>query len=129
MHTGAAVRAFARYLHDDTAMKPVNAAITLALAMTVMRQPARAAEWSYCVAPADAQNRIYISKTFPIRVAGAAEPGFSDALTGQGLSHDAVECARAENEATAVMMRQHAIDVNREGGRQVIDMPPVLGSN
>lgn len=104
-------------------MKPVKAAITLALAMTVMQQTARAAEWSYCVAPSDAQNRIYISPPFPVRVSGTDEPGFGDALTGKHLRHDAVDCARAENEAAAIIMRQHAIAVNRDWGREVITVP------
>lgn len=105
-------------------MKPIGTAIVLGLAIMILQQAAaRAAEWSYCVAPADAQNRIYISKPFPISATGAAEPGFDTALTEHRLAHDAVECARAENEAAAIIMRQHAIEVNREWGRQVIDMP------
>ena len=113
----------ARHLRDEIAMKPIKAAITLALAMMALQQTARATEWSYCVAPSDAQRRIYISIPFPVTTAGAAEPGFGDALTGRGLAHDVVECARAKNEAAAVVMRQHAIEVNREEGRRVIDMP------
>ena len=103
-------------------MKPIKAAITLVLAMTIMRQTARAAEWSYCVAPSDAQNRIYISVPFPVSAAAADESGFDDALTGHRLDHDAVECARAGSEAEAVIMRQHAVDVNRGWGRQVIEV-------
>ena len=123
MHVEGRLYGIARHLRDDIAMKPIKAAITLALAMTVMQQTAYAAEWGYCVAPSDAQNRIYISPPFPVSVAGADEPGFGDALTGKRLQHDAVECARAENEAAAIIMRQHAIAVNREWGREVIDMP------
>lgn len=104
-------------------MKPIKAAITLALAMLVLQQRTHAAEWGYCVAPADAQHRIYISKPFPVSVPGADEPGFDITLTAHHLAHDMVECARAANEAAAVIMRQHAIDVNREWGRQVVDVP------
>jgi hypothetical protein len=109
-------------LRNDIAMKPIKA-FTLALAMLFLQQTARAAAWGYCVAPADAQNRIYISKPFPLGPADAAEPGFDTALTEHRLAHDAVACARAENEAAAVIMRQHAIDVNRQWGREVVDRP------
>ena len=103
-------------------MKPIKAAVTLALAMMVVQHAARAAEWGYCIAPSEADNRIYISRPFPIR-SGAAEPAFDATLTEHRLEHDAVECAHAENEASAIIMRQHAADVNRGWGREVIDMP------
>jgi hypothetical protein len=121
MHNGGGFSGIARHLRDETAMKPIGP-ITIVLAMLVLQQAGRAAEWSYCIAPSDAQNRIYISKPFPISAAGAAEPGFDTTLTEHRLAHDAVECARAEDEAAAIVMRQHAIDVNRKWGRQVIDM-------
>jgi hypothetical protein len=104
-------------------MTPIKTAVTLALAMMALQQTARAAAWGYCVAPADAQNRVYVSKPFPVSATDAAEPGFDTALTEHRLAHDAVECARAENEAAAIIMRQHAIAVNRGWGREVIDMP------
>jgi hypothetical protein len=104
-------------------MKPIKAALTLGLAMVVLPHTARAAEWAYCIAPANAQNRIYVSKPFPISAAGAAEPGFEATLTEHRLPHDGVACARAENEAAAIIMREHAVAVNRGWGRQVIDMP------
>lgn len=97
--------------------------VTLLLATLFLQQTAHAAQWEYCVAPSDAQNRIYLSKPFPISARGAAEPGFDSALTEHRLEHDAVECARADSEAAAIIMRQHAAAVNREWGRQVIDMP------
>ena len=103
-------------------MKPIESAFALVLAMTVIQQTAHAAEWGYCVAPSDAQNRIYISMPFPVSAAAADESGFDAALTGHRLDHDAVECARAESEADAIVMRQHAVDVNRDWGRQVIQM-------
>ena len=123
MHIGAALRALRDICATKTVMKPIKAAITLALAMMVLQQTAGAAEWSYCVAPSDAQNRIYISSPFPINAQSEAEPGFDNTLTEHRLNHDAVECARADNEAAAVIMRQHAVAVNRQWGRQVVDMP------
>ena len=104
-------------------MKPMKTAITVALVMIVLQQTARAAEWGYCIAPADAQNRIYISNLFPMTAKEAVEPGFDSTLTEHRLDHDAVECARADDEAAAIVMRQHAVAVNRQWGRQVIDLP------
>jgi hypothetical protein len=118
---GGGVTDIARHSRDDFAMKPIEAAIALLLAMTVLQQTARAAEWSYCVAPSDAQNRIYISKPFA-SVGPRAEAEFDEALQARQLPHDAVECARADDQASAIVMRQQAITVNREWGRQVIDL-------
>ena len=122
MHVGGGFTGIARHLRDEISMKPLGQA-AIAIAMLALQQTGRAAEWSYCVAPSDAQNRVYISKPFPISAPGAAEPGFDTTLTEHRLAHDAVECARAGDEAAAIIMRQHAIDVNREWGRQVIDLP------
>lgn len=94
---------------------------SLLLASLLLRNTAKAADWSYCVAPADAENRIYISTPFAA-VGPRAEADFDDTLAKQHLPHDSVECARADDEAAAVVMRQHAIDVNRLWGRQVIDL-------
>lgn len=102
-------------------MKPIKATIALALAMTALQHTARAAEWSYCVAPSDAQNRIYVSKPF-VSVGPRAEAEFDDALNARQLPHDAVECARADDQASAIVMRQQAVNVNRDWGRQVIDL-------
>jgi len=103
-------------------MRPKRA-VTIAMAATILQLAAHAAGWAYCVAPADVQNRIYISPPFPISAPGAAEPGFDSNLAEHRLEHDTVECARAGSEAAAVIMRQHAIDVNRQWGREVIDVP------
>ena len=97
----------------------------LLVASLLFHNPAQAADWSYCVAPADAENRIYVSMPF-VSVGPWAESDFDDALAKRRLRHDAVECARADDEATAVIMRQQAIAVNRTWGRLVIDLrwPP-----
>jgi hypothetical protein len=123
MHPRGRLYGFCATFARPIRMKPIKAAMALGLAMMVLHQTARGAEWAYCIAPADAQNRIYVSNPFPVSAAGAAEPGFDIALTEHRLPHDTVECARAENEAAAIIMRQHAVAVNRQWGRQVIDMP------
>jgi len=95
------------------------------LILTVLASACRcasAADWSFCIAPADEENRIYISERFP-SIGSKAEQEFDQALWARRLRHDSVQCPRAADEASAIIMRQHAIEVNREWGRQVIDRP------
>lgn len=83
---------------------------------------ALAADWSFCIAPADAENRIYISRPFSLSRSDS-ERRFDAALWARHLQHDSVQCPRADNEAAAFIMHQHAIEANREFRRQVIEMP------
>ncbi|HVZ53215.1 MAG TPA: hypothetical protein VG986_14720 [Pseudolabrys sp.] len=80
-----------------------------------------AADWSYCVAPSNAHHRIYISTPFPA-VGPRAESEFDQTLVSRQLAHDAVQCARADDESQAVMGREYAVEVNRRWGRQVVDL-------
>ena len=102
-------------------MKPTQAA-ALILLLTSIDVRALASDWSYCLAPAEADGRIYMTEPFP---SGSvkAEGEFNDLLMQRHLRHDTVQCPRANDEASIVVMRQHAIDVNRSSGRQVIDAP------
>lgn len=83
---------------------------------------ASAAEWSFCIAPAERENRIYVSRPF-VSVGSKTEQEFDETLWARSLRHDSVQCPRADNEAAAVVMHQHAVDVNRDWRRQVIDIP------
>jgi hypothetical protein len=94
--------------------------VALVLAALTLQRAAVAADWSYCVAPADAKNRLYVSLPFPA-IGPRAEARFDRTLARRRLPHDVVECPRADDEESAVVMRQHAIEVNRQWGRQVID--------
>lgn len=102
-------------------MKPTQGALLLLLVACV-NDGARASDWGYCLAPADADNRIYLSRPFPSRGA-KTEREFDDLLTKRDLRHDSVQCPRADDEQAAVAMRRHAVEVNRLSGRQVIDTP------
>jgi hypothetical protein len=70
----------------------------------------------------DQESRIYISRPFP-SIGPKTEQEFNEALWARRLPHDSVQCPRADNEAAAVVMHQHAIDMNRDWRRDVIDMP------
>lgn len=100
------------------AMKTTYRTVLAATLLIACR--AAAADWSYCVAPAEHDNRLYLSLPFP-SIGPAAEGDFDAALARRHLTHDSVQCPRADDEASAVIMRQHALEVNREWGRQVVD--------
>src|SRR5579885_2885385 len=87
-----------------------------------LQTTAFAADWSFCIAPADAEHRIFISHPFS-SVGPTAEAEFGISLAQRHLNHDPVQCPRADDEASAVAMREHAIKVNRLWGRQVVDIP------
>ena len=97
-----------------------KSAIILTVALTLLQRAASAADWSYCFAPRDADRQIYISLVFP-GMGSQAEALFRAELVRRNLPPDVVQCARADDEAAAVIMRQYAIDVNRQWGRQVIE--------
>lgn len=102
-------------------MKPIQAA-ALILLLTSIDARARAGDWSYCLAPDDADHRIYMSQPFPSG-GERAEGRFDDLLAQRRLRHDSVQCPRAANEDVATAMREHSVDVNLSWGRQVIDTP------
>lgn len=99
--------------------KPAAAAFLVLLCLPM---GAHALDWSYCIAPAGADHRIFISRPFP-SIGPKAEADFDDQLARRRMRHDSVQCPRASDEAAAVIMRQHAVDVNRLWGRQVVDIP------
>lgn len=92
------------------------------LAFTSACRCSSAAEWSFCIAPADRENRIYVSRPF-VSGGAKAEQEFDETLWARRFEHDSVQCPRADSEAAAVVMHQHAVDANRDLDRQVIDMP------
>ena len=97
-------------------------AVALALSsMLASAGSASAVTWSFCIAPADGQNRIYISSPFQ-SVDERAERQFDEALWSRQLTHDSVQCPLADNEPSAIIMHQHAIDVNREWRRKIIEL-------
>ena len=89
--------------------------------MLLFAGSAAAATWSFCIAPADSQNRIYISRPFQ-SLGERAERQFDEALWSRRLLHDSVQCPLADSEASAIIMHQHAIDVNREWRRKIIEL-------
>jgi hypothetical protein len=102
----------------------------LALALTVMlQQMAMAEDWRYCLAPFQAEHKIYMSSPFPATIAmDAAESQFGRALTRSGVRYDDVQCPLSDSQSGALARQRHAVSVNRELGIQVINMPWKPGS-
>jgi hypothetical protein len=98
---------------------------TLVLALLLLCTQAKAAEWSFCIAPSDSEGRIYISLPFPAERT-SADGAFDDAMARQRLAHDSVQCPRADDRTAALSMREYSVLVNRRVGRQVIELqwPP-----
>ena len=87
-------------------------------------QTALATDWQYCLAPSAAEHKIYISGAFPVRRAlYDAINVFEQMLDEAGLRHEVVQCPRADDERSIVMMEQYAIRFNQEIGNTIIHVP------
>ena len=92
--------------------------------MAASSQTALATDWQYCLAPSQAEHKVYMSGAFPVR--GAlydADNAFEQMLDEAGLRHDVVQCPRADDERSIVMMEQYAISFNQEMGNSIIRVP------
>lgn len=101
----------------------MRALFTLALLLS-LPSLASAADWRYCLAPSHAEHKIYVTPPF----AAAKEP-MDDAesqvarmLTRSGLRYDDVQCPRADDQTAVVDMQEHAVNMNRQLGNQVINL-------
>jgi hypothetical protein len=84
-------------------------------------QTASAAEWRYCLAPSNVDHKIYFSAVFTASSdIGRADSSFEEALIQAGLHHDEVQCPRAGDEKSIMVMLQDAISFNKNIGRQII---------
>ena len=84
-------------------------------------QFAAAAEWRFCIAPANQEHRIYM--TAPFLTASsmeATESGFHQVLDRSGRRHDSVQCPTGATEQAVRAMRQHADDFNRQMGNDLV---------
>ena len=87
-------------------------------------QTALASDWQYCLAPSQAEHKIYMSGRFPVRNSlDDADIAFELMLNQAGLRHDVIQCPRAENERAIAAMEQYAIGYNRKNGNTIIHMP------
>jgi hypothetical protein len=92
--------------------------------MVFSSQTAFAADWQYCLAPSRADHIVYMSATFPVRGAlGSSDVSFQNALDNARLRYDDIQCPRADDERSIVMMMQYAIIINRDNGNTIIRLP------
>jgi hypothetical protein len=96
----------------------------LALALTLaIPQIAWASDWRYCLAPSEADHKIYLTAPFPEGSAtGDAESQFRRSLSWSGLVFDVVQCPRSDDEIAAQAAEQQAIEYNRRLGNQIVAM-------
>ena len=100
----------------------MSTVVGLAIAISIF-QPAFAAEWRYCLAPSNEEHKIYISGAFATSAdAGSADSSFEQALIQARLRHDEVQCPRADDENSIIVMLQDAVTYNQKIGRKIIYM-------
>jgi hypothetical protein len=99
----------------------ILASVTLIAASS---QTALATDWQYCLAPSHLEHKIYMSGPFPVRGAlSDADNVFERVLEHAGLRHDDVQCPRADDERSIVLMQQYAISFNQRFGNTIIHLP------
>lgn len=87
----------------------------------VVPQAASAADWRYCLAPFHSEHKVYVTPPFLATVAmDEAEAQFAQTLNHSGLRYDDVQCPRSDDQASMQAMEQHAIDINRQLGHQIV---------
>ncbi len=92
--------------------------------IAVSSHAALAADWQYCLAPSQAEHKIYISDAFLVRGAlSDAIDAFERTLGEAGLRHGAIQCPRADDERSIVMMEQYAISFNQKVGNTIVRLP------
>ena len=103
-------------------MMSVKGALGFAFIM-LSASSASAGDWRFCLAPSQADHKIYISA--PFSVSGEPddfESRFDGVLNRMHLRHDDVQCPHSNDEASAVADKQHAIEFNRRSGNQTADL-------
>ncbi len=98
------------------------AKLGIAIVLTVIFfSIASAAEWQYCIAPANDELKIYMSGAFHTDESSwKSDELFDRVLVRAGLHHDVFQCPRAESENAIMTMLQEAVAFNRKVGRKTI---------
>jgi hypothetical protein len=89
--------------------------------MVAVSQTALAADWQYCLAPSYREHTIYFSAAFMTSTGlGSADSSFERKLNRAGLTHDSVQCPRADDENSIMAMFQYAISYNQKLGNKIV---------
>jgi hypothetical protein len=98
---------------NDAQMKFIRALAVLGIIVSIS-EVASAAEWQYCLAPSNNEHKIYFSGAFATNAGpGSADSSFERALVLARLSHDEVQCPRADDENSVIQMIQDAVKYNQ----------------
>jgi hypothetical protein len=107
---------------DDHITKPANAADQVRNAALIRSKLVEDwHEWRYCLAPAQAEHRMYMSN--PISAGDimiSADDAFDRLLKKAGIRHDEVQCPRAPNKPTLLFRQRYAVKWNQELGNTII---------
>ena len=82
---------------------------------------AQANGWQYCLALSHAEQRVYVTNVAVERP--GAEGAVSRSITGAGLDFDEVQCPRADDHLSLVVMRDYAMRYNSQVGMTVVRLP------
>jgi len=89
----------------------------------------RPAAWQYCLAPSNADNKIYISAPFPKSTSlYVNEIAFAKKLRESKIQHGAVQCPIGVDEPSVLSMRQRAISFNQDRGNTIVTLGWTLQS-
>lgn len=112
-------------MHTRNGIRRTLARALAGLVLTMaIPQIALAGDWQYCLAPAHAERKVYISAVFPGDAAsGTADRLFERRLEQAGFAHDDIQCPRADDESAILVMRRHAISFNQHLGNTIIPLP------
>jgi hypothetical protein len=76
--------------------------------------------WQYCLAPSDAEKKVYISSPFPRGPSLNTENAFAAMLSQSNKQHDDVQCPIGKDKPSILSMRKHAISFNHDRGYAII---------
>ena len=98
-------------------------AVFVLLAILLPSQAAWAADWRYCYAGSDREQRLYLSQPFQTaRSLDALERAWEGWLTQQGLPHESTGCPRSSDRPGIEETIQAAIRYNRTVGRSAVEL-------
>ena len=102
----------------------VQVACITALAWSASGGSAQAAEWRYCLALSQAEQRVYMSYPFQCATDDfqKLERVLRESLTRAGVPVDTVQCPRGGDERSILAMRDHAIAFNRQTQITAVDV-------
>ncbi len=96
---------------------------TVVILLAALPGAAAAEEWRYCLAPAQASHKVYLSDPFPTNAPmESLEAAFGRSLNQIGAGYDSIQCPRADSQTALSAMQQAAIGFNRDRGNKAVKL-------